>query len=97
MLNLRAKSLMRGNLVVFLSLAIAFAMSDFPNNRPTRWLILPMALALYGTAETLRCLRPRWSFYHGAVLLCVYMDLMALSLVAFMLLYPYANWIGSSH
>lgn len=96
-LNLRAKSLTRGNVVVFLSMAIAFAMSDFPRNRPTLWLAFPLALSIYGTVETMRCLRPRWSFYHGAVLLCLYMDLMAMSLVAFMLLYPYANWISATH
>ena len=50
---------------------------------------LPALGALVGTADTLRCLRPRWSFYHAGVILCVYMDLMALSLVLFLLFYPY--------
>ena len=96
-LNPVAKSLIRGNVLVLLSLGVAFLMSDFPHNRPTLWLALPTALSFYGTAETIRCMRPRWSFYHGGVLLCVYMDLMAVSLIAFMLLYPYMRWLTDSH
>ena len=33
-------------------------------------------------------MRRRWNFYHGGVILCIYMDLMVLVLVAFLLLYP---------
>ncbi len=31
----------------------------------------------------------RWNFYHGGVILCIYMDLMALGMILFFLLYPY--------
>lgn len=34
-------------------------------------------------------MRKRWGFYHGGVVLCIYMDLMALTLILFFLLYPY--------
>jgi hypothetical protein len=34
-------------------------------------------------------MRKRWSFYHGGVLLCLYMDLLAITLILFFLLYPY--------
>ena len=50
-------------------------------------------LALYGTYDTSRCLRLRWSFYHGGVLLLLYMDIMALAMIFFLLLYPYGGWI----
>ncbi len=97
LLNLRAKSLLRGNLLVLGSLGVAFLMSNFPQNRQTLWLVLPAVLSFYGMFDTLRCLRRRWSFYHGGVVLCVYMDLMAISLITFMLLYPYMRWLTESH
>jgi hypothetical protein len=41
-------------------------------------------------------MRRRWSFYHGGVLLCIYMDLMAVTLILVFLLYPYALWMSST-
>ena len=43
---------------------------------------------LLGTFDTLRCMRTRWNFYHGGVILCAYMDLMILILTLFLMLYP---------
>ena len=54
-------------------------------------------VAILGTADTVRCMQRRWNFYHGGVVLCIYMDLMALCLILFLLLYPYMLWIASSH
>jgi hypothetical protein len=48
---------------------------------------------MYGTYDTVRCLRLRWSLYHGRVLVLLYMDVMALVMIFFLLLYPYAGWI----
>ena len=95
-LNPRHTSLLRGNALVLLSLGLALRLSDFPNNRATPLLALPAIAAITGTIDTLRCMRPRWSFYHGGVLLLIYMDLMALCMILFFLLYPYAGWITSS-
>jgi hypothetical protein len=92
-LNLRARSLVRGTVLVLVSLLMAFRLSGFPNIHPSLLLVLPALLALYGTYETARCLRLRWSFYHGGVLLLLYMDIMALSMILFFLLYPYARWL----
>lgn len=91
--HLRSRSLLRGTLVVLVSLFAAFPLSDFPHNRATLLLILPALAALYGTWDTSRCLRRRWSLYHGAVLLLLYMDVMALAMIFFFLLYPYAGWL----
>jgi hypothetical protein len=91
--HLRAKSLVRGSVLVLGSLLLSFVWSGFPRARPTPILILPACLALYGTWETLRCLRLRWSFYHGGVLLLLYMDIMALAMIFFLLLYPYGGWL----
>jgi hypothetical protein len=41
-------------------------------------------------------MRTRWSFYHGGVLLLIYMDLMALGMILFLFLYPYALWLTRS-
>jgi hypothetical protein len=89
LLNPRRRSLLRGNLLVLLSFAAAFRLSDFPQNRANLWLLVPTFLALLGTIDTLRCMQPRWNFYHGGVILCVYMDLMAISLILFFLICPY--------
>ena len=94
--DLRRRSLIRGNALVFASLAIAVLLSDFPHNRATLLLIFPAFLAIAGTAETVRCLRRRWSFYHAGVMLCVYMDLMAVSIIAFLLVYPYWRFLSAA-
>jgi hypothetical protein len=95
--NLRAKSLPRANAIVLTSLAAATAISHAPHLRPSLWLVLPFLTSLIGTAETVRCMRRRWSFYHGGVLLCIYMDLMAVTLMLFFLLYPYFVPFSDTH
>jgi hypothetical protein len=91
--NFRSRSLLRGTLIVLGSLAAAFVLSGFPHAHPAWTIVFPALAALWGTYETLRCLRLRWSFYHGGVLLLLYMDVMALSMIFFLLLYPYAGWL----
>ena len=94
--DIRYKSLIRANVLVFASLIAAVILSDFPHNRPTLWLVLPTLFILAGTADTIRCIRPRWSFYHAGVIFCIYMDLMAIALVLFFLLYPYYTFLSAS-
>lgn len=94
-LNPRHISLLRGSLLVLLSLLSAVLLSKFPNNRATLALVVPALFAIAGTADTIRCMKTRWSFYHAGVLLLIYMDLMALAIILFLLLYPYAGWITS--
>lgn len=92
-LNFRCRSLIRGTLLVLASLAAAMLLSGFPYVH-TEWPVaFAVITALWGTWETLRCLRLRWSFYHGGVLLLLYMDIMALTMILFLFLYPYAHWI----
>ncbi len=91
--HFRARSLVRGTVLVLASLAMAFPLGGFPHPRASLVMIVPAVLALWGTWETARCLRMRWSFYHGGVLLLLYMDVMALSMIFFLLLYPYAGWL----
>jgi hypothetical protein len=95
-LNPRNRSLLRGNLLVLTGLGTAILISGFPRVHPTFLLVLPALVAIGGTADTVRCMQRRWSFYHGGVLLLIYMDLMALCMILFLLLYPYAQWMVST-
>jgi hypothetical protein len=87
--NPRAPSLVRANILVLGSLAFAILLSHPPHLRATLWLLLPALGVIAGTADTARCMKRRWSFYHGGVLLCLYSDLLVLTLVLFFLFFPY--------
>lgn len=92
-LRYRSASLLRANVLVLGSLALAFVVSKFPSNKPEPTIILPLLLAFVGTVETFRCLRARWTLYHGAVLISLYMDMLTLMMILFLALYPYAHWL----
>ncbi len=92
-LNLRNRSLPRGTVLVLGSLVLAFSLAGFPDDRASLKLIIPTLLAALGTWDTIRCLQHRWSFYHGAVVALIYMDIMALCMILFLLLYPYGRWL----
>lgn len=97
LLNLRSRSLLRGTVLVVVAFGVALLLTDFPNNRDTPWLVLPAITAIIGLVDHVRCMRSRWSWYHGGVLLLIYMDLMVLSMILFFLLYPSMSWIVSAH
>ena len=88
-LNPRAHSLPRASLLVLGSLAVTLPLSHFPQIRREPLIIFPAIVALIGTADTIRCIQRRWNFYHAGVILCIYMDLMTVTLILFFLLYPY--------
>ncbi|HUZ04221.1 MAG TPA: hypothetical protein VMU62_02595 [Acidobacteriaceae bacterium] len=92
-LRYRCPSLLRANVLVLCSLALAFFLAKFPANRPEPAMIVPILLAFFGTVETFRCLRHQWSFYHASVLISLYMDMMALTMILFLAFYPYAHWL----
>ncbi len=94
--NPRSRSLIRGNVIVFASVASATLLSRFPHLHATLWLLLPALGCVLGMADTLRCIQKRWSLYHGGVMFCLYMDLMAFMLVLFFLFYPYLVWLGEA-
>jgi hypothetical protein len=84
----RPPSLLRGNLMVLGSLAASFAIARFPFNQPHIAILLPLLVAILGMVETFRCLQRHWSLYHGAVMLSLYMDVMALAMIAFLAIFP---------
>lgn len=79
--------------MVLLALGLAFRVSGFPRLHASLLMIAPAMLGLWGMYETSRCLRLRWSLYHGGVLLLLYMDIMALAMIFFLMFYPYAGWL----
>lgn len=89
----RQKSLFRSGLLVIGSLLAAVQIAGWPDDRPTLKLAIPTFVALIGCADTFRCLRSRWNFYHGAVVVMLYADVMAVSVILFLFLYPYGEWI----
>ena len=92
-LDLRQHSLLRGTALVLGSLLASFLLAHWPDDPPSFKLLVPTLVALFGTWDTLRCLRARWSFYHGAVMILLYMDVMVISMILFLFLYPWGNWI----
>lgn len=92
-LDLRQRSLVRGTILVLGSLLAAFLLAHWPDDPPSFRLLAPTIIAFLGTWETLRCLRAQWSFYHGAVMVLLYMDIMALSMILFLFLYPWGEWL----
>ena len=97
LLNPHIHSLVRGSALVLASLGVAFRLSHFPSNHPTPLLLLPILVAIVGMIDTARCMQKRWSFYHGGVLLLIYMDLMSIFIMIFFLIYPYIPWISDAH
>ena len=69
----------------------------FRHNEANPLLILPALAAFAGTIDHVRCMRTRWSWYHGGVLLAIYADLMVLSMILFFLIYPYASILSGTH
>jgi hypothetical protein len=92
-LNIRHRSLLRGTVLVVGSLFASLVLAHWPDDPPSFKLLLPTIVALFGTWDTLRCLRARWSFYHGAVMILLYVDVMVISMILFLFLYPWGNWI----
>ena len=91
--NPHCRSLLRGSVLVLSSLGIAVLLSGFPNSRKNPYLALPALGAIAGTVDHIRCMSTKWSWYHGGVILMVYMDLMVIGMTLFFLLYPYAQWL----
>jgi hypothetical protein len=87
-LHLRQKSLLRGILLSVGAFLAALRMAGFPNIQNlhgSRWEFLALLLALWGMAETARCLRRQWSLYHAGVMILLYSELMILAAIVALL------------
>jgi len=93
--RLREKSLIRGTALALACFWISFQLCGFPSVHFSFWLIPVFLLACGATWDTARCLQRRWSCFHGAVLLLLYVDLMILLMISFLLLAPFSNAVLS--
>ena len=88
--HLRRPSLARGILLSVGAFFGSLRLAGFPRIEDlhgSNWQIVALLAAAWGMAETLRCLRRKWSLYHAGVLIMLYSDLMILaSIVALMTL-----------
>jgi hypothetical protein len=87
--HLGRRSLIRANVLVLGSFFASFYLSGFPHTRASLLLLIPALLATVGTIDTVRCLTPRRNLHHASIILCLFMDLLALTLIFFFLLFPY--------
>jgi hypothetical protein len=71
--------------------AASLRLAGFPNIEDlhgSRWQIVALVAAAWGMAETSRCLRRRWSFYHAGVMLLLYANLMILATIVVLIAVP---------
>ena len=85
------RSLVRGTVLALASFVAGFLISGYPELRPSPWMIAPVLVCALAALDTARCMQKRWNFYHGAVLLLLYADLMILLMLTFFLVIPYAG------
>lgn len=53
----------------------------------SHWQLLLWIVALWGAAETARCLRPHWNLYHAGVMILLYTNLLILTLIGVLAVY----------
>jgi hypothetical protein len=86
--RLRQKSLARGILLSVGAFAVSLRLAGFPHIEQlngSRWQLAALVTAVWGMAETARCLQRKWSFYHAGVLILLYADLIILALIVALL------------
>ena len=89
--RLRQKSLARAVLLSLGAFAASLRLAGFPyidDLHGSHWQFVALLVAAWGMAETARCLRRQWSFYHAGVLLLLYADLMILAGIVVLLALP---------
>lgn len=89
--DIRQKSLVRAVLLSLGAFAASLRLAGFPyinNLHGSRWQFLALLVAAWGMAETARCLKRQWSFYHAGVMLLLYADLMILAGIVVLLAVP---------
>jgi hypothetical protein len=90
-LRLRQPSLARGIALSLGAFAVSLRLAGFPHIEllhRSNWQIAVLAAGLWGLAETARCLKRKWSLYHAGVLILLYTDLLILTMIIFLAVYP---------
>lgn len=82
--RLRQRSLARGILLSVGAFFGSLRLAGFPHIEQlhgSNWQVVALIAAAWGMAETVRCLRRKWSLYHAGVLIMLYSDLMILATI----------------
>ncbi len=89
-LDLRHKSLARGIALTVGAFAASLRLAGFPDVahlHSSPWQYAALLAAICGAAETARCLRRRWSFYHAGVMILLYSDLIILAAIVALIVF----------
>jgi hypothetical protein len=81
----------RGTALSLGAFAVSLRLAGFPRIEDLHgspWQIVSLLFALWGMAETARCMHRSWSLYHAGVLLLLYAEVMILAMVGFLVAYP---------
>ena len=89
--RLKERSLVRGTVLSLAAFAASLLLAGFPRIERlhgSRWQIAALAAGLWGLADTVRCLQRRWNLYHAGVLILLYTELLILTMIIFLTVYP---------
>ncbi len=89
--RLRKRSLLRAIVLSLSAFAVSLRLAGFPyiqNLHGSRWQLATLVVACWGLGETIRCLGQRWNLYHAGILLLIYTNLMILTMIGFLIVYP---------
>ena len=84
-------SLLRAILLSVGAFIFSLRLGGFPDLtalHSSAWQIVPVAMALGGLAETVRCMRRQWDLYQAGILILLYAELMILAMAVFLFFYP---------
>jgi CO dehydrogenase/acetyl-CoA synthase gamma subunit (corrinoid Fe-S protein) len=82
---------LRATLLSVGAFAASLRIAGFPHIEKlhgSQWQVLVLLVAVWGMAETARCLERRWSLYHAGVLILLYADLMILAAIVVLFIVP---------
>lgn len=89
--RLEHRSIVRAIALSLGAFAASLRLAGFPHIEDlhgSRWQIAALVVAVWGMAETARCIGRKWSFYHAGILLLLYANLMILAMIVFLVFYP---------
>lgn len=89
--RLRQKSLVRAIVLTLGAFAVSLRLAGFPYIQTlhgTHWQIAVLVVALWGMAETARCMSHKFNLYQAGILILLSTDLMILMLIGVLVAYP---------
>jgi hypothetical protein len=90
-LHIGQRSLIRGIVLSMGAFIVSLRLAGFPHIERlhgSRWQIAALAAALWALVETARCLRRKWNLYHAGVVILLVTDLLILTMIVFLAVYP---------